>query len=222
MIKSKRSFHGTARRVSSIALAGIFTLVGTNTADAQGRGRGNQDRGRSSQGIPPGHLPPPGECRVWYDNRPPGQQPPPTSCSNARVTAARSVGRVIYGDDRDRRRDDDRCDDRDRRNGECRIDRRDDRDRDRYPGRTYPGTLPEMIWGLSGGQGEYRNQVRQWVGADPVRVHFTDADRNRTPEIVTWTDTAGRILQRWYDDNRDGRADRVALYQDNRVVRVIR
>lgn len=32
-------------------------------------------------GIPPGHLPPPGECRVWYPGRPPGQQPPPRRCS---------------------------------------------------------------------------------------------------------------------------------------------
>jgi hypothetical protein len=27
--------------------------------------------------IPPGHLPPPGSCRIWYPDRPPGQQPPP-------------------------------------------------------------------------------------------------------------------------------------------------
>lgn len=33
--------------------------------------------------IPPGHLPPPGRCRVWIPNRPPGQQGPPTSCSQA-------------------------------------------------------------------------------------------------------------------------------------------
>jgi hypothetical protein len=31
-------------------------------------------------GIPPGHLPPPGECRIWYPGIPPGQQPPPGSC----------------------------------------------------------------------------------------------------------------------------------------------
>jgi hypothetical protein len=31
-------------------------------------------------GIPPGHLPPPGSCRVWYPGTPPGHQPPPTSC----------------------------------------------------------------------------------------------------------------------------------------------
>lgn len=30
--------------------------------------------------IPPGHLPPPGECRVWYPDRPPGHQPPPGPC----------------------------------------------------------------------------------------------------------------------------------------------
>ena len=30
--------------------------------------------------IPPGHLPPPGECRIWIPGRPPGQQPPPQPC----------------------------------------------------------------------------------------------------------------------------------------------
>lgn len=31
-------------------------------------------------GIPPGHLPPPGECRIWFPGLPPGQQPPPGRC----------------------------------------------------------------------------------------------------------------------------------------------
>jgi hypothetical protein len=30
--------------------------------------------------VPPGHLPPPGECRIWYPDRPPGHQPPPGPC----------------------------------------------------------------------------------------------------------------------------------------------
>ncbi|GEM_PF-5883370 len=30
--------------------------------------------------IPAGHLPPPGECRIWYPDRPAGQQPPPGGC----------------------------------------------------------------------------------------------------------------------------------------------
>lgn len=34
--------------------------------------------------VPAGHLPPPGECRVWYYDRPAGQQPPPTPCAGLR------------------------------------------------------------------------------------------------------------------------------------------
>lgn len=34
--------------------------------------------------IPPGHMPPPGKCRVWYPDRPPGQQPPPGECNELR------------------------------------------------------------------------------------------------------------------------------------------
>lgn len=34
--------------------------------------------------IPEGHLPPPGECRIWYADRPPGQQPPPGPCEQLR------------------------------------------------------------------------------------------------------------------------------------------
>ena len=30
--------------------------------------------------IPPGHMPPPGSCKVWYPGLPPGQQPPPGPC----------------------------------------------------------------------------------------------------------------------------------------------
>jgi hypothetical protein len=54
-----------------------------------------------SQEIPAGHLPPPGSCRVWYDDRPAGHQPPPTSCREAERTAARERGaRVIYSESR--------------------------------------------------------------------------------------------------------------------------
>ena len=30
--------------------------------------------------IPKGHMPPPGECRIWFPEMPPGQQPPPGDC----------------------------------------------------------------------------------------------------------------------------------------------
>jgi hypothetical protein len=42
---------------------------------------------RPSLGIPPGHLPPPGSCRIWVPGRPPGRQSPPGDCA----TLARNV-----------------------------------------------------------------------------------------------------------------------------------
>ena len=41
-------------------------------------------RYRAPRGIPPGHLPPPGACRIWYPGTPPGHQPPPGSCRELR------------------------------------------------------------------------------------------------------------------------------------------
>ena len=37
-------------------------------------------RADSATKIPKGHMPPPGECRIWYSDLPPGQQPPPGNC----------------------------------------------------------------------------------------------------------------------------------------------
>lgn len=37
-------------------------------------------RHRGHRKIPPGHMPPPGQCRVWYPDRPADHQPPPGNC----------------------------------------------------------------------------------------------------------------------------------------------
>lgn len=37
-------------------------------------------RGGYGPPIPEGHMPPPGECRIWYPDLPAGQQPPPGPC----------------------------------------------------------------------------------------------------------------------------------------------
>lgn len=60
------------------------------------RGGDRRDE-RGGRGIPPGHIPPAGQCRVWFDDRPPGHQPRATSCRQARADAHRHGGRVIVG-----------------------------------------------------------------------------------------------------------------------------
>lgn len=58
-------------------------------------GHGRHDRhGREwsdTHGIPEGHLPSPGSCRVWFPGEPPGHQPPPTSCASAFREAPRGA-----------------------------------------------------------------------------------------------------------------------------------
>lgn len=50
----------------------------------EGRGSWFHEHGYANLGIPDGHLPPPGECRIWYPGRPPGHQPPPGRCGTLR------------------------------------------------------------------------------------------------------------------------------------------
>jgi hypothetical protein len=78
---------------------GVLTVLLALTASplaAQGR----SNRNGNAQGIPAGHMPPAGMCRVWYDGVPPGRQPRPTSCNDAERLASRDRNaRVIYGGD---------------------------------------------------------------------------------------------------------------------------
>jgi hypothetical protein len=52
-------------------------------------------QGRHGLHIPPGHMPRPGECRVWYHGRPPGHQPPAVPCGALR--GYRFPGAVVIG-----------------------------------------------------------------------------------------------------------------------------
>jgi transcriptional regulator with AAA-type ATPase domain len=100
-----------------------------------------QAQGRGPQGVPPGHMPPAGQCRIWHDNLPPGHQPAPTDCARAQREASRTGGRVVYGGDNRNDRGDDR-----RNYDRSRIDYR-----DRAPQR---GRDP---WGL-----DYNCSDRDW------------------------------------------------------------
>lgn len=50
---------------------------------------------RRPLGIPPGHLPPPGKCRLWFPGRPPGHQQPSGDCGRLEREAPAGVW-VLY------------------------------------------------------------------------------------------------------------------------------
>ena len=63
-----------------------------------GKARGGPARGpRKLNGVPPGHYPKAGECRLWHSGRPPGQQPKPTSCRNL-IGQVPAGAFILYGD----------------------------------------------------------------------------------------------------------------------------
>ena len=66
--------------LSGCARLGVEGVWGYEGEEHYGEGREHHGE-RGHLGIPPGHLPPPGSCRVWYPGDPPGQQPPPGPCA---------------------------------------------------------------------------------------------------------------------------------------------
>jgi hypothetical protein len=53
---------------------------------------------RKLKGVPKGHYPPPGKCKIWYPNRPPGHQPPATSCNNLYRVRLEPGAFILHGD----------------------------------------------------------------------------------------------------------------------------
>ena len=111
-------------------VAVAFAVIALSATSAAAQGRGN---GKGKGKVPPGHMPPAGLCKVWYEGVPPGRQPRANmNCGEAERIAARDGARVIYGDGRNDRnqgsggggvwdRNGDGRVDRDR-NGDGRID----------------------------------------------------------------------------------------------------
>lgn len=71
-------------------LGGILGRVVLPTAGTSGP--------RRLEGVPRGHYPPPGECRIWYPNRPPGHQPPPTDCRSLVGVRLEPGAFILHGD----------------------------------------------------------------------------------------------------------------------------
>ena len=82
--------------------------------------------------------------------------------------------------------------------------------------------MPAMIWAAQYSRGRLVPELQGWLPGRGLGVRLSDRDRNGWPEDVVWLDRTGRVVQRWRDLDRDGRADRVELYRNGRVWRVLR
>ena len=82
----------------ALLLAPLLVTACTSASVQYGHPNGHSDHQGGYQDtapqpalrIPPGHLPPPGSCRIWFPGTPPGHQPPPGNC-------AQLAGRVPRG-----------------------------------------------------------------------------------------------------------------------------
>jgi hypothetical protein len=86
----------------------------------------------------------------------------------------------------------------------------------------YPSQMPAMTGASLIRVGVRTVDVQNWLGRNAVRAETQDANGDGVPEIATWYDNNGAILQVWRDDNRDGRADSVEIYQNGQRVQVLR
>jgi hypothetical protein len=194
--------------VGALTLA-LLTLPAS--ASAQGKGKDDKDdrkdkrsttkakattakpRGLAkSQGIPPGHLPPPGQCRVWVDGTPPGQQAEPTDCRSAMQRAADIEGaRVVVGRGTGVRR-----------GGmvSC-ANRR----------ASYPVSAPLMRWGTISMGTTRARALRQWNLPADATAAVNDFNHDGRPETVVWN-SGGRPVQIWHNPDGDGSADVVEIF----------
>ncbi|MDH5642688.1 MAG: hypothetical protein OEY63_00695, partial [Gemmatimonadota bacterium] len=85
----------------------LLTLSGCTVymVPSNGPAPNSSSQGRSTAvtlGVPPGHLPPPGQCRVWVPGTPPGRQARPRTCSQIENSAPPG-SMILYRPGRERR-----------------------------------------------------------------------------------------------------------------------
>lgn len=222
-------------RIQSVVFT-IAVMAGVaTTADAQGRGRG-----RDKNGVPPGHQPPAGMCRIWINGVPPGRQPAPTDCETA-VRNQPANSQIVWGENTSRRgrnvtaenrRDRSRTNDRDR-------DRRRDYPRDSH-GHEYDascvdndrngwcdydtdmrsgahvGNVPGNTGNTDGGstpvdRGQYPSQLPAMTGAVLIRVGV------RTADVERWLG-GGSLRSETVDSNGDGVPEQASWYDGSGTI----
>jgi hypothetical protein len=201
-------------------------------------------------GVPPGHQPAPTDCQTAVRNQPPNSQIIWGDNTNRRDRNVYDDDRRDRRErDRDYDRDgryqrdangnlyDPTCVDNDR-NGWCDYhpdvrsgvrNRRHPGDNTGYPGNTgavdrgqYPSQLPAMTGATLIRVGVRTVDVQNWLGRGTLRSETSDSNGDGVPEVATWYDGNGTILQVWRDEDRDGRADSVDIYRNGQRVQVVR
>ena len=78
-------FRNRLAVVAAVACTAVSPAFADHGWEKPGKERDKRverkDGSRGQVHIPPGHLPAPGECRIWYPGRPAGHQPPPGDCA---------------------------------------------------------------------------------------------------------------------------------------------
>ena len=86
----------------------------------------------------------------------------------------------------------------------------------------YPSQMPAMTGASLIRVGVRTVDVQNWLGRGSLRSETVDANGDGVPEVATWYDGSGNIVQVWRDENGDGRADYVEIYRNGQRVQVIR
>lgn len=90
-----------------------------------------------------------------------------------------------------------------------------------YASRAYPQVLPAMRSALDVIQGRPSVEVMQWIGTNEFVLRIPDQGRGGVPWRAIFLDQKGALLQMWTDVNRDGRADRIEIYENGQRVKLI-
>jgi len=116
------------------------------------------------------------------------------------------------------------CDDSRTGGGYC-LDRDGDGRCDDYPdlaSAPYSSSMPPMAAAVDVERGRGSQIALRWLGTAEVMVRTTDLKRTGTPYRAMWLDAnTGRLLQVWTDRDGDGVADRVEIYRNGRVAKIL-
>jgi len=116
------------------------------------------------------------------------------------------------------------CDDSRTGGGYC-VDRDGDGRCDDYPdlaSAPYSSSMPPMTAALDVQRGRGSQLALRWLGTAEVMVRTSELRRTGTPYRAMWLDAnTGRLLQVWTDRDGDGIADRVEIYRNGRVAKIL-